>query len=141
MLLHRPGPRSTANTLLLPGLPLTVSSGRSCRTSWSRWGKQYLHRTIYTISTHNNIYTALSTHNIYTLSKHNIFLYHTLSIHDTQYIFIIHSQHTIYTHYLQLYNSMWQVWRHVPDSPASSCNLHGERVRVVTEYRAMFKYI
>ena len=36
---------------------------------------------------------------------------------------------------------MFQVWRHVPDSPASSCNLHGERVRVVTEYRAMFKYI
>ena len=48
--------------------------------------------------------------------------------------------HTIYKHIIYTL-SILQVWRHVPDSPASSCNLHGERVRVVTEYRAMFKYI
>ena len=100
MLLHRPGPRITASTLLLLLLLLlTVASGRSCHTSWNRWG--------------HNILTAL------------------LSIHIYIHLYIC----TFYT------LSMFQVWRHVPDSPASSCNLHGERVRVVTEYRAMFKYI
>ena len=61
MLLHRPGPRTTASTLLLLLLLLlTVASGRSCHTSWNRWG--------------HNILTALPSIHIY-IPVHLYFLH------------------------------------------------------------------